>query len=363
MRALVIGGLGNFGARICRRLSLERGVDVLATSRHPDARLGPVQTAALDLDSPTFAKDMKALHPDLVIHCAGPFQGQDYRVALASMACKAHYLDIADGRDFVAGFSHAVGPAADAAGCLAITGASTLPALSSAVVDSLQRSMISLTAIEVVIAPGQRAPRGAATVSAVLGYAGQSFLWWQDGKWRTVHGWQQMQCEKFSFGVRHAAACDVPDLELFPGRYAGVQTVTFRAALEVSCQHYALWMIAGARRFGISPSVSRWGKHFNQVGTWLDRFGSDTGGMKVRITGIDCADQFMTQTWELVASGSHGPEIPCMAAVLLANKHRMGQLDRRGAHVCMGILTLGDFEREFARWSIKTRTCEAYAEG
>jgi len=43
-----------------------------------------------------------------VIHCAGPFQSQDYRVALAAMAAGAHYLDLADGRQFVARFSHHV---------------------------------------------------------------------------------------------------------------------------------------------------------------------------------------------------------------------------------------------------------------
>jgi hypothetical protein len=31
MRVIVIGGLGNFGARICRRLSLEDGFKVVAT--------------------------------------------------------------------------------------------------------------------------------------------------------------------------------------------------------------------------------------------------------------------------------------------------------------------------------------------
>jgi hypothetical protein len=44
----------------------------------------------------------------------------------------------------------------------------------------------------------------------------------------------------FSFGRRLTAVCDVPDLALFPKRYPGVQSVTFRAALEVSCEHLAL---------------------------------------------------------------------------------------------------------------------------
>src|SRR3984957_2259787 len=215
MRVVVIGGLGNFGARICQRLALESGLEIIATSRRPNSPLGSGKAAALDTDSPTFAVDLEALGPDLVIHCAGPFQGQDYRVALASVACKAHYIDIADGREFATGFVSAVAPAAAAAGRVAITGASTLPALSSAVVDALKQSLASLSSIDIVIAPGQHAPRGAATVAAVLGYAGDPFLWWREGEWRTAHGWQELQRVRLSFGTRRAARGDLPDPQFF----------------------------------------------------------------------------------------------------------------------------------------------------
>src|SRR5271154_5321035 len=121
MRVIVIGGLGNFGARICRRLSEEPGFIIIATSRNAAATVAgaAIATAVLDLDDAKFSGKLAALAPDLVIHCAGPFQGQDYRVALAAVACGADYIDIADGRDFVIGFARAVGPAARAAGRVA----------------------------------------------------------------------------------------------------------------------------------------------------------------------------------------------------------------------------------------------------
>jgi saccharopine dehydrogenase-like NADP-dependent oxidoreductase len=358
MRVVIIGGFGNFGARICRRLVQETGFEIVATSRRRNTALESVKSAVLDMDSPTFAAQLKVLNPELVIHCAGPFQGQDYRVALAVMACDAHYIDIADGRDFVSGFVDAVGPAAKAAGRFAITGASTLPALSSAVVDSLKLSLAHLSAIDTVIAPGQHAPRGAATVAAVLGYAGQSFPWWRDGGWRTAYGWQDLKREQFSFGRRFAAACDVPDLELLPVRYPGIKTVTFRAALEVSMQHYALWMIAACRRAGMRFSTARWSTFLDRVGTWLNWLGSDTGGMMVRVVGTDYAGRRIWRTWELIAQSNHGPEIPCMAAVILANRLRQGDAFTPGAHVCMGILGLRDFESEFSRWNINTQVSE-----
>jgi len=353
MRVIVIGGLGNFGARICKRLSQDEGFKIVATSRHAE-RTTPaknVELGTLDIDHAAFAEQLKALAPDLVIHCAGPFQTQDYRVALAALACGAHYIDIADGRAFVAGFVASVQPAAEAAGRLAITGASTLPALSSAVVDSMRKSQPTLGSIEIVIAPGQQAPRGVATMAGVLGYAGMPFPWWQDGAWRVAYGWQRLKWETFSFGRRLAAACDVPDLLLLPFRYPEVLTVTFRAALEVSIQHVALWMLAAVRRIGVPISIARWAATLNRVGNWLDRFGSGT-------VGIDSHGHRNRKEWELVAKDNHGPEIPCMAAVLLAMKLGRGAEVGAGAKVCMGLISLSEFESEFTRWGITTKVSE-----
>jgi hypothetical protein len=356
-RVVVIGGLGNFGARICSRLAPDPRFKVIATGRRVSnaEHSRDIQVATLDTGNPGFGSDLQSLAPDLVIHCAGPFQGQDYRVALASVACGAHYVDLADGREFVTGFVHAVGPAAEAAECLAVTGASTLPALSSAVVDYLASSFSSLDSIDIVIAPGQHARRGAATVTAVLGYAGQAVPWWQRGEWCTAYGWQDLKRERFSFGNRLAAACDVPDLELLPRRYAGVKSVSFRAALEVSLQHYVLWLMGACRRIGLPLPLVRLGAPMDRVGTWLNWLGSDTGGMMVRVSGTNSGGQPQCRTWELVAKSNHGPEIPCMAAVLVAERLNGNDSTLRGAKICMGILGLSDFEPEFGRWDISTR--------
>ena len=40
-----------------------------------------VPSAVVDISAPDFTQQLRALLPELVIHCAGPFQGQDYRVA------------------------------------------------------------------------------------------------------------------------------------------------------------------------------------------------------------------------------------------------------------------------------------------
>ncbi len=362
MRVVVIGGLGNFGTRICRRLSREPGIEVIATGRHAvETTAGPVSRKAIDLYAPDFAAALRGLHPDVVIHCAGPYQGQDYRVVSAALECGAHYIDLADGREFVVQFSAHNHTAAVCADRAAVTGASTLPALSSAVIDYLRERFSYVEEIEIAIAPGQHALRGTATMAAVLSYAGRGFRWWQGGTWRTAYGWQELRRMRFPFGTRYAAACDVPDLTLLPGRYPGVRTVTFRAALEVPLQHYALWCIAELRRIGVPLPAERWAGVLNRVASWLDRFGSDCGGMSVSVIGKDESDCRRCATWYLVAKSNHGPEIPCMAAILLTRKLAAGSAPPLGAWACMGMLKLSDFESEFARWDIRTSIEECAA--
>jgi len=356
MRVVVLGGYGNFGARICRALAGDPRIDVVAAGRNP-----PDSGARLDLRAPDFPAALAKLAPDLVVHCAGPFQGQDYRVASAALAAGAHYLDLADGRDFVARFAERNDAAARAAGRIALSGASTLPALSSAVVDSLGKRLSSIESIRTVVAPGQKAPRGEATLAGVFSYAGKPFQWWSDGAWRDAHGWQAMRRERFDFGARWAAACDVPDLELFPRRYPGVRTVEFRAALERGLQQWALWLAAAARRAGVPLAIERRAALLNRVAGWMDRFGGEHGGMKIELTGAHADGTKARIEWQLTAPAENGPEIPCMAAILLARRLARGEITARGAFSCMGFLTLGEFEGEFARWRMASRVTEGNA--
>jgi len=159
---------------------------------------------------------------------------------------------------------------------------------------------------------------------------------------------------RFPFGKRWAAACDVPDLTLLPARYPEVRTVTFRAALEVSIQHYGLWTVAALRRMGVPVPLERLTGAFNRAAAWLDRFGSDVGGMRVSVIGSDESGRTRSSVWQLVARTNHGPEIPCMASVLLASRLARGEPLASGARPCMGMLKLSDFDSEFARWDIRT---------
>ena len=357
MRVVVLGGYGNFGARICRDLAGHPRMEVISAGRNPPASPSGsnLRTARLDLESSDFPAALRSLYPDLVVHCAGPFQGQDYRVAAAALAAGAHYLDLADGRDFVAGFARQLDAAARAAGRLAVSGASTLPGLSSAVVAQLAQRFEYVHEIQIAVAPAQRSKRGTATIAGVLSYAGKRFKRLRLGRWSDAWGWQGLKRIRFAgAGVRLSALCDVPDLELFPRRYPSVRTVEFRAAPELGGQTVAIALVAAVRRAGVPVPLERWAGFIDRAASPLDRFGTDRGGMMVSVGGTRLDRRRGRAEWHITAGDNHGPEIPCMAAILLARKLARGELAATGAHPCMGFLTLADFEPEFARWGMET---------
>ena len=130
--------------------------------------------------------------------------------------------------------------------------------------------------------PARPARRGDRPGGAEL--CGKVFQWLSGGKWSAAWGWQELRRVAFDgLGVRWAAACDVPDLELLPQRYPGARTVEFHAALEMAVQHFGLWLVAALRRVGVPVPLERWADQLDRIGVLLDAFGSDRGGMLVSV--------------------------------------------------------------------------------
>ena len=365
MRVVVLGGYGNFGARICRALASDARIELFVAARDGQraaefvatlpARASRARAVALDTAAADFMERLQALQPAMVIHTAGPFQGQDYSVAHAAAHCGAHYVDLADGRRFVCDFAATLDAPFKAAQRSAITGASTVPALSSAVIDGLRERFGELHAIDLCIAPAQQAPRGEATLAAVLSYCGEAIPVWQQGRWQQRIGWAEPARVRFAhMATRLGALCDIPDLELFPQRYGSVRDVMFRAALEVSLTQRLFALIAWARqrrRLARASALAPW---LHRASTWFDRFGSALGGMVVRLSGVSPHGGPLCIEWHLSADHNHGPQIPCMPAVLLARRLARGDTLPAGAHACMGLLALHEFVPEFARWGMRT---------
>ena len=76
--------------------------------------------------------------------------------------------------------------------------------------------------------------------------------------------------------------------------------------------------------------------------------------MAVNVSGMNADGMPVTRSWHIAADDDHGPEIPCMAAVLLARRIAAETLADSGAFTSAGLLTLGDFGPEFDKWNMVT---------
>jgi len=317
-----------------------------------------VEAASLDQLSPSFETDLLSLRPDIVLHTAGPYQDQDYRVARACIDCGSHYVDLADGRKFVDGITE-LEQAALGRRVLVVSGASTLPGLSSAVIDHFKEEFARLKSIEISIAPAHQTPRGSGTIAAVLSYCGRPFQVLEKGNWVTRYGWQNFKWKKYPLlGRRLSAACDVPDLSLLPGYVPESETVTFHAALEAWWEQAGLWLMAWMTRVGLVRNWAGLTGSFQSLSDRLVKFGSDTGGMHMRLTGIDQNKKMKKIDWYLTARKNHGPEIPVSPALVLVRKLARKDIELRGAFPCLGLVNLPEFMEEVSNLDISWEVTE-----
>lgn len=348
---LVLGGYGFFGKRISAALASTPSLRILIGGRRLEqasatARalsLPSDRAVALDAYDSNLIASLRELQVDVLIHTAGPFQGQEYSVARAAIEARCHYIDLADGRQFVSGIG-ALNSAAVATGVSVISGASSVPALSSAVTDRYLPRFKRLTTIRVGISSGARAP-GLATVRGVFSYGGRPIRAWKNGAWTETYGWLNLTRHHFPqpLGNRWLGSCDIPDLELFPQRYPTARTVSFQAGFASDLGHLVVWGLAGLVKAGVLPDMTGFSRPLNRLSQWMEPIASDKGGMFVMLEGEGADGAPLRINWNLIAEKNDGPNIPCGAAIALARKIGAGAALPKGAMPCMGLLTVEEF--------------------
>ncbi len=175
---LILGGYGTFGGRIVGLLEDEPRLTLIVAGRslakassfcksraRAKARLVP---AAFDRDSYA-AADWPLTGRMFLSMPAVPFQAygeERYRVIETCLAQGVNYLDLADGSDFVAGIS-TYDAAARTAGRYVLSGVSSFPVLTAAVVRHLSRDMARIDTIRGGIAPSPYAGVGQNVIRAI----------------------------------------------------------------------------------------------------------------------------------------------------------------------------------------------------
>jgi len=349
-RVVILGGYGTFGSLIAEPLARADAQVILAgrDERKGQARAAALQAGFVRCDARSSASLQAAVAgAQLVINAAGPFQARDYSIPQRCLEHGCHYIDLGDGREYVAGIGH-LHERAQAQAVFVCVGASTTPAITSAAVAELQPHVSQIRSLKVALTAGNKNQAGVSTIASILAYVGMPVRVWQDGQWRQRRGWGLGEFIDFPrpVGRRRVQLCDVPDLELFPSLFQA-DSMVFKAGVELTVLNYAIGALAGLRTLcpalnlpalaGLLVSLS---KLLKSLGTWH-------GSVAVWVTDPQGQEKALA-----VVAPQQGPRVPSAPAVLLARKLLSGGLQARGAFPCVGFISLAEYAQYLAPFGI-----------
>ncbi len=369
LKVLIVGGYGTFGGRLAQLLADESRLTLLIAGRSQAAASAFCAglPAAADLVPTVFdrqgdiAPQLDALAPDIVVDASGPFQvygREPYRLAEACLDAGLDHLDLADGSGFVAGIA-AFDARARQRGVAILSGASSFPVLTAAVVRRLAEDFDRVDAITGGIAPSPFAGVGLNVIRAIAGYAGRPVTVRRGGA--EVQAFPLTETRRYTIAPPGRvplhetlfSLVDVPDLLLVPRVRPDARSVWMGAGPVPVLFHRMLIGLAWLVRLRVLRSLAPAAPVFLRVINLL-RWGEHRGGMFVELTGTDRAGAALAASWHLLAEGSDGPLIPSMAVEALLRKRLAGERPAPGARPAVDALDLDDYDRLFAGRGIHT---------
>jgi Saccharopine dehydrogenase NADP binding domain len=281
----VLGAYGTFGARVCRELArrghrlilggrdVQRGFDLARTLDG-----GPHEVVRADLgDLESCRRAVRGA--SVVAVCAGPFATLGTEAARAAIDAGAHYVDIADDRDYIRRLG-ALDAEFTRVGRCAAYGCSSLPAVSSALALSLLDGSEPPSSARVTLFIGNDNPKGGASIGAMVGRLGRSVP--APGGARRTFGDGARIVFPPPIGPRTAYTFDAPEHDLFPA-LLGVTSVDVRVGFELPVVNAGLHLLA---RLPV-----RWGGQTARLLTALaalaPRMGSSAGAVLVELFWSD----------------------------------------------------------------------------
>lgn len=361
-KVLILGAYGIFGQRIAIAL-IKSNISVIINGRNlksaeklareikqkfPSANLA---IAIFDAEK-ELSTELVKLNPALVINTCGPFQLKNYSIAENCIAAKIPYIDLADGREFARDIVK-LNNAAKKAGVLVVSGASTVPGLSSAVIEHFKNQFRVLDSVHYGIAPGQNTHRGLATAQSILSYLGKPIkaAAYKD---KIHYGWQDLYCQKYPVvGNRWMANCDIPDLDLFPAHYQ-IRELHFSAGMESRLLHFGIWSLSWLVRLGLPLHLEKHAHFLWKASMWFNWLGTADGGMHMTLSGKDLQNQPKTIKWFIIVKNGDGPQVPTIPAIVLAKKILNDELKITGALPCVGLVSLEEYLHELRDFAMET---------
>ncbi|MCO4093062.1 MAG: DUF4166 domain-containing protein [Sphingorhabdus sp.] len=366
MKILILGGYGAFGGRLAPLLrDIPQATLFICGRDEEKARIfctnfrGMAAALPVRLDRRDIASALAHILPDLVVDASGPFQDYGtlgYHVVEACIAARVHYLDFADGADFVFGISQ-FDERAKAAGVFVLSGVSSFPVLTAAVLREMAKTM-DIVKVEGGIAPSPYAGIGLNVMRAVIGYAGAPVTLTRHGM--IGNGIGLAESMRYTVAVPgrlplrniRFSLVDVPDLQVLPPEHPTMTDIWMGAGPVPELLHRMLNLLAKVRHYLRLPSLVPLSRLFYAVLN-LMKFGEHRGGMFVHATGTRNGRQ-IERSWHLLAESDDGPFIPSMAIEGVIRKSLEGQPPEPGARPAVHALELSDYDRLFAARTIYT---------
>jgi len=277
-RILIAGASGVFGRLLAREL-LETTEAHLLLAGRDSGRLNAtcsvlaagnrIEPLALDL------RDRSALAAAaagcFAVACAaGPFQSLPRDLPAAAIRAGVHWLDIADDRDWVLGLlgNRALDEQASEAGLAVMPGASTVPALSGALVRWCCQRLPGATDARITLYMGNRNEKGVAALTSALNT-----------------GFADSRPVRLPAGRRLASRFESPDSVLLRSEL-GLET-EFRVAFELALVNRLVGALSSFTRC-LAPGARRRLVRVLLLGAApLSRFGSDAGCLQAELWAGD----------------------------------------------------------------------------
>ncbi|MEO7841867.1 MAG: saccharopine dehydrogenase NADP-binding domain-containing protein, partial [Anaerolineales bacterium] len=232
MKILILGGYGTFGGRLAYLLAKDERLTLLIAGRSIqkaknfcEGLPSEAQKIPVYFDRNANVEfQIRAINPDIVVDATGPFQnyGDDpYRVVKGCIANSVDYMDLADGSDFVKGIRQ-FDSEAKVQNIYVLSGVSSFPVLTAAVVRKLSYGLARINTIKGGIAPSPYAGVGLNVLRAIAGYSGKRIPLIRAGKPVTGYALTETMrytiCPPGYLPLKNTlfSLVDVPDLQVLP---------------------------------------------------------------------------------------------------------------------------------------------------
>ncbi len=369
MKILIIGGYGTFGGRLAHLLADDERLTLLIAGRSKQKAQAfceqlPAKTNKLplffDRDGDVVSQ-IRDISPTLVVDATGPFQiyGEDpYRVIKACIANGVDYVDLADGTDFVRNVGQ-FDQEAKAGNIFVLSGVSSLPVLSAAVIRRLSKDLRKINSITAGIAPSPYAGVGLNVIRAISSYAGKRLQLVRDHQPTFAYALTETMrytiCPPGRLPLNNNlfSLVDVPDLQVLPDAWPELDSIWMGAGPVPEILHRMLIGLSWLVRIRVLPSLLPFASLFHFVMNIL-RWGDHRGGMFVLIQALDQDGKQVERSWHLVAEGNDGPFIPSMGVTALIKNILSGKKTHSGARPGTQDVELEDYEAIFQTKKIYT---------